>query len=112
MTTSFDPLTHPSWRHYERWHTACAQGRCLYDDPQRPALPATKRPAHRPRDDDACPGYHGSVTLEEGRLVARSRLCARHRAWWTAERSRIQQRHQQDVRATGKKPGGSWAEGE
>ncbi len=60
---------------------ACRRGVCAYKN------------AEGPRDGRAaangCDGYHASRGLEpDGRPVVRWNLCARHRAWWVAERKR------------------------
>ena len=60
---------------------ACKRGVCAYKN------------AEAPRDGQAaargCDGYHASRGFDlDGRPVVRWFLCARHRAWWVAERRR------------------------
>ena len=60
---------------------ACRRGVCAYGDPE---APRNGQMAAR-----GCDGYHASRGLEpDGRPVVRWFLCARHRAWWVAERRR------------------------
>lgn len=71
----------------EEWRAACAKGDCTYPDPL--ARPVDRVMCAVP---PTCPGYTGTVYLEEGREVMRWRRCPRHVAWWKEEQRRISHR--------------------
>lgn len=83
-----DPTTHPQWAAADHARRACLLGECRYPGPA--LAPDPDRGAR------GCQGYAATVHGEAGQLVMRWRLCARHRAWWQAERVRIRQRRQRE----------------